>query len=90
MSIDIEGAANNYADAYKDALNAIKQSQIVQSANNNIANANNLKMVKMLKDSFPVAPPIIIDSTSAKVPPAYLKNMRNKRKTKTRKNQLCQ
>lgn len=81
MSIDIEGAANNYADAYKDALNAIKQSQIVQSANNNIANANNLKNGQNVKqDSFPVAPPIIIDSTSAKVPPAYLKKYEEQKK----------
>jgi len=75
MSSDIEGAANNYIDAYKGSLEDIKNSQIVQDAGRVVANGNqNLQNAVNSFDDKPVpsAPPIEIDSSNAKVPPAFL------------------
>lgn len=85
MSIDIEGAANNYADAYKDILEEIKQSEVVQQASNGVENAKkNLENNQNKNEPLlPTAPPIIIDNQGdAPVPPAYLKQYELQQKQK--------
>lgn len=83
MSYGIEGAANNYIDAYKESLEDIKNSQIMQDASIAIANGNqNLQNAVNNADNktVPQAPPIVIDGSSAPVPPAYLEQEKLKQK----------
>ncbi len=83
MSSGIEGAANNYVDAYKESLENIANSQIMQDASNAVANGNqNLQNAVNNVDNKPLvqAPPIVIDGSSAPVPPAYLEQEKLKQK----------
>jgi hypothetical protein len=85
MSIDIEGAANNYADAYKDILDDIRQSQVVAQAANGVENAKQNLQNNQNKNEplLPTSPPILNENNpNAHVPPAYLKQYESQQQKK--------
>jgi hypothetical protein len=81
MSSGIEGAANNYVDAYKDVVEDIANSQIAQDAGAAVANSNqNLQNAVNDFNDKPIAqmPPTVANNGNANVPPAYLEQERLK------------
>lgn len=81
MSLDIEGAANNYVDAYKDVLEDVKNSQIAQDAGTAVANGNqNLQNAVNDFNDKPIeqTPPAVTGGVNPNVPPAYLEQERLK------------
>lgn len=81
MSLEIEGAANNYVDAYKDVLEDVANSQIAKDAGAAVASGNqNLQNAVNDFNDKPIAqaPPIVTGGSNANVPPAYLEQERLK------------
>lgn len=75
MSIDIEGAANNYADFYHNTIDNIKNNEVVGAVTDSMQDQFN-EMESLGNDIAKMsqeAPPIVVDTSNAKVPPAFLK-----------------
>lgn len=88
MSIDIEGAANNYADVYHDFVDGVKNSETVKNASDTI----NKGKEKIKKESselppIPTAPPIVIDNSKAQPTPLFMQQEELKKKQDNLQNQ---
>jgi hypothetical protein len=88
MSIDIEGAANNYADVYKEFIDDVKNNETVQNASQSI-NKGKEQAKKKIEElpPIPTAPPIVIDNSQAQPTPTFIQQEELKKKQSGLQNQ---